>query len=822
MAKHRHFRIEQAPSTARHQYIGVVVGRDLNIPARDDRASHADHLRQGLSRATEEAAQLGLPADREGITFVFTSEPGCDLVFDQLDIQRSDIELSNVRSGPGGTEATVYVPPGKVQVFFRLLDRCSDESEDRDHSPQGQKLFDSIASIRRATVEAFWTDARPFPEDPTRVVWWEVWVRSGRTEEEHQAAFERFAASLGDTALQPGMGFIKFPERLVLLVRGSIHNWAHHPEVLNLIAELREAKEVPTDLVNLSPADQARWVENAAARIVAAPATAPAVCVLDTGIWRDHPLLTSSLSENDAHAVDAAWGVSDDNGHGTQMAGLALFGQELQPFIEGGGTHTLATCLESSKILPPLGENDPVNYGYVTQEGVARAEVAQPHRRRTICLATTTDDRDQGFPSSWSAAIDAHASGALDGNRRLYVISAGNYLDITNAGYEYPAHNHTHAGIQDPAQSWNAITVGACTDRVLITDPDFSGWSPVAAAGGLTPTSRTSMMWTNSSWPIKPDLVMEGGNWAQNEAGSISNCDDLDLLTTTYSRESRLLDTMRDTSAATAQAARMCAQIQSLYPELWPETIRALLIHSARWTPQMREEFPGNDQESLRRLLRCYGYGVPNLDHAFWSLENQVSLVVEGELQPFVEEDGGVKNNEMHLHTLPWPVEELQRLGPADVTVRVTLSYFIEPSPGRRGWTSKFGYQSHGLRFKLRRPLDNDNTFRQRCSKAFWADPEVRPGGLSTPQNWALGASGLTNHGSIHSNWWKMPGADLAACHEVAVYPIGGWWKTRKHLGMGNRRTRYALVITIETDEEAAQLYTAISNKIAVQPQIAT
>jgi len=39
----------------------------------------------------------------------------------------------------------------------------------------------------------------------------------------------------------------------------------------------------------------------------------------------------------------------------------------------------------------------------------------------------------------------------------------------------------------------------------------------------------------------------------------------------------------------------------------------------------------------------------------------------------------------MHLHDLPWPTEQLQALGGAQVTLRITLSYFIEPNPGERG-----------------------------------------------------------------------------------------------------------------------------------------
>src|SRR5256885_8145814 len=37
------------------------------------------------------------------------------------------------------------------------------------------------------------------------------------------------------------------------------------------------------------------------------------------------------------------------------------------------------------------------------------------------------------------------------------------------------------------------------------------------------------------------------------------------------------------------------------------------------------------------------------------------------------------------------------------VEMRVTLSFFVEPNPSRRGWQSKFRYQSHGLRFADRK-----------------------------------------------------------------------------------------------------------------------
>jgi len=67
--------------------------------------------------------------------------------------------------------------------------------------------------------------------------------------------------------------------------------------------------------------------------------------------------------------------------------------------------------------------------------------------------------------------------------------------------------------VQDPAQAWNALTVGALTELDTVpTDPTYTGWEVVAPAGELSPHSRTSLLFGERPWPIKPDIVMEGGN----------------------------------------------------------------------------------------------------------------------------------------------------------------------------------------------------------------------------------------------------------------------------------------------------------------------
>jgi hypothetical protein len=315
---------------------------------------------------------------------------------------------------------------------------------------------------------------------------------------------------------------------------------------------------------------------------------------------------------------------------------------------------------------------------------------------------------------------------------------------------------------------------------------------------------------------------MEGGNYVQNGT-SRDACEDLSLLTTIMERTGRLLTTTRDTSAATAAAARMAALIWSHYPRLWPETVRALTVHSARWTSEMEGRIPGKSKAEVQKRLRCFGYGVPDLRRAIHSAENAATLIYEGELQPFHKarrkDHQEIRTKEMHIHELPWPKAVLEELGDTSVTMRVTLSYFVEPSPGERGWGNKFRYQSHGLRFKVKRRGEEMNAFLKRCSREAWDEGKGRPASVAEDHPWVVGSNGQT-HGSIHSDSWEGTAAELAACGYVGVYPVTGWWRERPHLGKLESKARYSLVISIETQSQEVDLYHAIENLATVTTEI--
>ena len=171
------------------------------------------------------------------------------------------------------------------------------------------------------------------------------------------------------------------------------------------------------------------------------------------------------------------------------------------------------------------------------------------------------------------------------------------------------------------------------------------------------------------------------------------------------------------------------------------------------------------------------------------------------------------------LALIPWPTEALMDLRETTVSMRVTLSYFVEPSPGRKGWGKKHRFQSHGLRFDVVRPLETADQFKKRISCALWDEDEGRPATVSDDGKWTVGSTGRTR-GSIHSDCWNGTASELAQCSRIAVYPVTGWWRERQHLNRCNSTARYSLIISIETPDEHVDLYTPISIQGAVSTEL--
>jgi hypothetical protein len=820
-----HLVLTNTATTERFSAIATGGGRPPALPQLD-RASHGQGLLnriETLKDAAAQAKQAQQDAGMDsgfGIQVQFRSFDDVALAFESLPREKSGIELLNVQQDEHHTSATVFVPEGKFEHFEKLITEYLEEKTDRNGRPRDHKaLLNTIEDIRSATLEALWTDSpEVLPENVNEAVWWEVWlpVRGDR-----QGTMQQFRDIADGIGFQLGEGAISFPERSVLLMNGTRQQIQQSMMLLNCVAELRRAKETAEFFDSFDPAEQREWVDDLLQRTTIGQGDLPCVCILDTGVNNGHPLLYHSLHARDQYTVDPTVGVYDENGHGTRMAGIALYGDLTDALNEDGHIY-LSHRLESVKLLRHEGDNEGIHHGHLTMDAVSQPEVSAADSKRVFGMAVTaTDSRDRGRPSAWSATLDRLAADSEgDGlSPRLLVVSAGN-IKNNPAWLNYPASNASD-GIHDPGQAWNVLTVGAFTEKVRITEAGATGYTPIAPDGGLSPFSTTSMTWGKPCpWPLKPDVVMEGGNAANDGLGACwTHC--LSLLTTNHMPEERLLTTANATSAATYLCARMAAQLMAEYPNFWPETIRALIVHSAGWTEPMLHMFKtgGTPKEQFRRLIRHCGFGVPNLERAMWSAANSLTLIVQDALQPF-EKTGAnqPKTRDMHLHRLPWPIAELEALGETQVEMRVTLSYFIEPNPAERGIKGRYRYESHGLRFDVKRPEETEREFRARINRIVRDEEEGTATGGSDP-GWDLGTN-LRHLGSLHCDTWRGEAAKLAARGCLAVYPALGWWKTRTLLQRYNKQGRYALLISIRAPEVDVDIYNAVRNLITTQVHI--
>lgn len=822
--KRRHIFLTETASTERFRPVGGGGSTSLNTPVRN-RQIHGRSLISQLQeiqnqddtfREARRAHGIDLG---DGICVTFEGEPDFELKVESLEFQPSGIELLTAKEVDNKIIASVFVPEGKLGFFIRKVEKYLTDDTDSG-LPWNKDLVEGVSHIRRAALEALWTDSiDEYP--PERVsAWWEVWLRSGSNAGDVWSALLEFAPQLNITI---GRDKIDFFDRTVVLIQGTREQLILSIDLLNIIAEVRKPKDHPGLITGMTQEEQAEWVDDVLNRIQPPSEDLPAVCILDSGVNNGHPLLQPALDDNDVHTVNPAWGTNDNirhNGHGTEMAGIALYGDHVD-LLASSGPIPITHILESVKILPPDGNHEPHLYGSITGEAVARVEVQAPHRSRGICLAVTAPDiRDRGRPSSWSAALDDLVVGSDGNDPRLIFVSAGNILSMLQLS-EYPDSNRT-SDVQDPGQAWNVMTIGAYTEKDQLDNPDYSDWCLVAAPGELSPSSSTSWMWDRKNSPIKPDFVLEGGNMAADPDEWIDNAiDSLQLLTTNWRPHESLFTTTRQTSAATALAARMGAIILSEYPDFWPETVRALMVHSSEWTQELlRQCEPLNTQRDWENLLRFCGYGVPDINRALWSASNSLTLIAQDELHPFDlnESRTRIVTRDMHLHSIPWPTTTLRDLGEIPVEMRITLSYFIEPSPGRRGWTRKHRYASHGLRFEVMTALEDRDQFRSRINQIV----RNEEGGATTTSDsseWMLGTK-LRTRGSIHSDIWQGTAADLAERDHIAVFPVGGWWKERRHLGRWNNTARYSLIVTIRTPEEEVDLYTPVANQIELPIEI--
>lgn len=750
-----------------------------------------------------------------GVYVEVTSRPNERLKKDSLD--SSGLTLlryeDSARTVTSQESATVFATSTGVKKLRKKVDQFrTEDTPDREKNgeviagrPKNADLVQSVSAITEAGLRALWRSPDDKFPDGNDLAIWEVWLDPYGVD-----TFIRQAPAFG---IAIGEEKLRFPEDVVVIAHATREALV---TAIRRIGGVR-ALAAPTVTADFFDAfnvlEQAQWVDELLQRTSFPPHPDPGyVTLMDTGVSRAHPLIQPALTQADRYAANPAWGIEDVKGHGTQMAGLALYG-DLAPSLHQANPITVSNRLESVKLLPDAGTNPHHLLGAVSRAAVNTVEQVHPRRRTFAMTATTGEDTPHdGAPTSWSSELDQLAAGVSGTVRsqRLMVVSAGNTDNFTfGAGDYLDRCDHDDNEIESPAQAWNLLSVGAYTEKTVL--PPAEAVTPLAPFGDLSPASRTAS-WS-STWPIKPDVVLEGGNWAASALPPPMRHGYLSLLSTHQNYPVRSFTLTQDTSAATALAAKGITELWSDYPALWPETVRGLYVSSARWTPQMLSHLPLIPQKGhYTTLFQRYGYGVPDLTRARRSASNALTMIVEDTITPYGLSDrtGGDVHNEMTLFTLPWPINALRALGNTEVTLRVTLSTFIAPNPSEASRGSRYRYASHNLRFKLNRADENAQSFMARISKAA----EQTDGPESAEDDlWDFG-SNRRDVGSLHIDQLSCKASDLARRNLVAVHPVSGWWKSKALLQDGLPTVRYALIVEIDAGHVETELYSEVQTAI--------
>lgn len=244
------------------------------------------------------------------------------------------------------------------------------------------------------------------------------------------------------------------------------------------------------------------------------PANAARVCILDSGINTAHPLLRSAIAESASFI--AGEDEYDSCGHGTAVAGIALYG-DLEA-CDASNFWQPSLWLFNGKVLNAAGEFDTTTIETTLTQAVEHF-VELGCRIFNLSLGNANAPYDGKHIRGIAYVLDTLA-------RRydiLFVVSAGNFngnddppVPQNSWRDEYPDYLiHNTSVIIDPAPALNVLTVGSyarhnATFNAQIRPDEISHLSP-AAEYQPSPFTRHG---PSVKGAFKPEVVAHGGNFA--------------------------------------------------------------------------------------------------------------------------------------------------------------------------------------------------------------------------------------------------------------------------------------------------------------------
>lgn len=538
------------------------------------------------------------------------------------------------------------------------------------------------------------------------------------------------------------------------------------------------------------------------------------VCILDSGINGNHPLLRPAMAES-ASFVDEE-GEADQAGHGTAVAGVALYGDVEQ--CDAGNFWRPQFWIYNGKVMKRCPRTGNAVYNeHSLEASLTRAVehfVELGCRIFNLSLGNSNAPYDGMHVRGLAYILDVLARR----HNILFVVSTGNFCGSENPAVpvnswrdEYPEYLLSEqSSIIDPAPAMSVLTVGSIARHNATADaqryPEIHQLSP-ASENQPSPFTRHG---PSVKGAFKPDLVATGGNLAcpMRPAGGQWRQVERGLGVLTFNHEfvgKTIFKEVSGTSLAAPYITHLAGRLLNEYPASSANLLRAMLVNQAYLPDEVAttfsEEFRDAYKEDKSTLNRdvardVAGYGEVNESDLFRSSDNTVVLVSE----QTIEKDS------CQFFELPLPPDFLRK-GLATRELTVTLAY----SPAVR--TTRIEYLATQISFRLVKGTSLDEVQRH-FNQATKADAESRNDDATNNRDIT---AQQRSRGTVQSSRWTFKRRNPNEKWFVVVIRQDREWNHPDVLD----EEPYALVVTVaDRDNEDAQLYTQIQAVIAQQAAV--
>ncbi|RLA43173.1 MAG: peptidase S8 [Gammaproteobacteria bacterium] len=539
------------------------------------------------------------------------------------------------------------------------------------------------------------------------------------------------------------------------------------------------------------------------------------VCILDSGINTNHPLLKTAIAESQSYIADQE--VDDESGHGTAVAGIALYG-DVEACVAANFWHP-QFWLYNGKVMyldQQAGETrfDDKTIASTLSEAVEYFAGELGCRIFNVSLGNANAPYDGRHIRGIAYVLDKLAR-EYDA---LFIVSAGNFNGSDNPPVpqtswrdEYPHYLMDEASvIIDPATALNVITVGSLARHNAHVNeqrhPEISALSP-ASEDQPSPFTRHG---PSVNKALKPDLMATGGNrasplrqegkqWKNEERG-------MGVLTLNHQFVGgTLLNETSGTSFAAPYITHLAGRLLNEYPQASANILRAMLVNHANLPDQCVTAFDEGWRTNYKeakgtkhRELPCEvaGYGKVDEEALYRSSDNVVVLMAEE----------SIENNAHQFFELPLP-ESYLRSERSLREVRVTLAY----TPPVR--TTRLDYIATKISYKLVKATSLVDV-----EQRFNHDTQQETASMKDHAGGRTITADTRSRGTVQSSVWQFKRGNPEQKWFVVV--------TRQDKDWGGLSPcldlePYALVVTVADQEnQQAQLYNEIQLRIQAQARI--